>query len=251
MDEQERLKLERRLEDLLHRDLGSIPVRPLAWYSRPVAGRPAHRFFAVARAAGLLALVLVVALGAVLALRQLRPVPATTPVPSAPVLPSPSPSASPQAAACRSDQLTGTYESNGAASGSYVVSFRLAVATGSCEVPANPPVRFLDASGALILSAASPSAAGPVQTIRASTVGKDAGFLLIQWSGHGTEPGYRCVTMGPPVVSVEVDLASVRGGTALVPSNVLTLNIPSAQRFGLCTDPPERVSASIVGSRQP
>jgi len=39
--------------------------------------------------------------------------------------------------------------------------------------------------------------------------------------------------------------------TALVPSNVLSLDIPSAQRFGFCADPPERVSASIVGSRQP
>jgi len=157
-----------------------------------------------------------------------------------------------QAQACRSDQLSGTYEANGAASGSYGVSFRLAVATGSCEVPANPSVRFLDANGALILrSAASPLASGPVQTLRALAVGKDSGFLLVQWSGHGTEPGYRCLTMGPSVASVEVDLASVRGGTALVPSNVLTLNIPSAQRFGFCADPPERVSVSIVGSRQP
>jgi hypothetical protein len=152
-----------------------------------------------------------------------------------------------QVAACRSDQLSGTYENNGVASGSYGVSFRLAVATGSCEVPASPPVRFLDANGALILSAAPPTSSGPVQTLRAFTIGKDSGFLLIQWSGHGTEPGYRCATMGPPIASVAVDL----GRTALVPDNVLSLDIPSAQRFGFCADPPERVSASIIGSRQP
>ena len=156
-----------------------------------------------------------------------------------------------QVAACRSDQLSGTFENNGAASGSYGVSFRLAVATGSCEVPANPPVRFLDANGALILSAAPPTASGPGQTLRAFTVGKDSGFLSIQWSGHGTEPGYRCATMGPPIASVAVDLAVDLGRTALVPSNVLSLDIPSAQRFGFCADPPERVSASIIGSRQP
>jgi len=156
-----------------------------------------------------------------------------------------------QVAACRSDQLSGTYENNGVASGSYGVSFRLAVATGSCEVPASPPVRFLDANGALILSAAPPTSSGPVQTLRAFTIGKDSGFLLIQWSGHGTEPGYRCATMGPPIASVAVDLAVDLGRTALVPSNVLSLDIPSAQRFGFCADPPERVSASIIGSRQP
>ena len=156
-----------------------------------------------------------------------------------------------QVAACRSDQLSGTYESNGVASGSYGVSFRLAVAAGSCEVPASPPVRFLDANGALILSATPPTSSGPVQTLRAGTSGKDSGFLLIQWSGHPTEPGYRCATMGPPIASVAVELAVDPGRTALVPSNVLSLDIPSAQRFGFCADPPERVSASIIGSRQP
>lgn len=91
MDEQERLKLEGRLEDLLHRDLGAISVRPLAWYSGPTATPPVHRFLAFTRAVGLVALVVVLAFGAALALRQMRPVPASTSVPTASVLPSPSP----------------------------------------------------------------------------------------------------------------------------------------------------------------
>ena len=404
MDEQTRLNLEQRLEDVLHRDLGSIPVRTLAMYTRPpreATVHPIRRVFSVAGAAAGVAVLVLVALAAAFALRELKPTPAGVPLPNSspspssaastqpsatgpvsiptpvpagaitgrfiygsdfippvtvyaistsdqrvwysvdfagagnpprPTLPpgqsnatytitgvppgtywvvayrndgqpldpgyasrvaiclrtnpsgpcpdrnplavtvisgqtasgididawgtrpEPSPTLPPrptarsnQAAACRSDQLSGTFEANGVASGSYVVSFRLAVATGACEVPENPPVRFLDANGALILSAASPTAGGPGQTLRASTVGKDSGFLLIQWSGHGTEPGYRCVTMGSLVASVEVDL----GGTALVPSNVLTLSIPSEQRFGFCVDPPERVSTSITGSRLP
>lgn len=152
-----------------------------------------------------------------------------------------------QGAPCRSDQLSGTYESNGAAAGSLGSSFRLALAAGSCVVAAGPPVRFLDANGALILSATSPASGGPVQTIRAGAIGKDSAFLAFQWSLHGTEPGYRCVTMGPQVASVAVDL----GRTALAAGDVLRFDIPAAQRFSFCADPPERVSASIIGSRQP
>ena len=174
--------------------------------------------------------------------------PSATAVPV--IVPSEAPPTTGALAVCRSDQLSGTYENNGVASGSYGVAFRLAVATGSCEAPANPPVRFLDATGAVVLSATllESNVPIPLQTLRASAVGKDAGFLQIQWSGHGIEPGYRCVAMGPPIASVAVDLGRPAGGPANL-SNVLVLDVPPAQRLSFCVDPPERVSASIVGSR--
>lgn len=207
--------------------------------------------------AGVVAAVLVAALIVGFGLRDRNsqvagPVAATstpTPASSPPATPSPiatSPTTG-QVAPCRSDQLSGTYEFNGAAAGSAGASFRLAVAAGSCEVPNGPPVRFLDANGALVLSATSPASSGPMQTLRSGTVGKDSGFLVFQWSLHGTEPGYRCAVTGPQVASVAVDL----GRTGLAATDALRLDIPAAQRFSFCADPPERVSASIIGSRQP
>lgn len=89
MDEQEHLVLERRLEDVLGRDLGAIPVRPFAAYNRPMPST-GNRVRSLAGAIALLAIVLVLALGAASALRQLRPVPATTPLPSASEVPTPS-----------------------------------------------------------------------------------------------------------------------------------------------------------------
>jgi hypothetical protein len=96
MDEQTRLNIEQRLEDVLRRDLGAIPVRPFAIYNQsPRAGtvHPIRRLFSIAGAAAVIAVVILVALAAAFALRELKPTPATVPVPST------TPSASPSGAA--------------------------------------------------------------------------------------------------------------------------------------------------------
>jgi hypothetical protein len=96
MDEQTRLNLEQRLEDVLRRDLGAIPVRPFAMYSRSSRAaivHPIRRMFSIAGAAAVVAVVILVALAAAFALRELKPTPATVPVPST------TPSASPSSAA--------------------------------------------------------------------------------------------------------------------------------------------------------
>jgi hypothetical protein len=95
MDEQTRLNLEQRLEDVLRRDLGAIPVRPFAMYNRtPRAAtlHPIRRMFSIAGAAAVIAVVILVALAAAFALRELKPTPATVPVPSSTPSGSPSPS---------------------------------------------------------------------------------------------------------------------------------------------------------------
>jgi hypothetical protein len=95
MDEQTRLNLEQRLEDVLRRDLGAIPVRPFAMYNRsPRAAtvHPIRRVFSIAGAAAVIAVVILVALAAAFALRELKPTPATVPVPSSTPSGSPSPS---------------------------------------------------------------------------------------------------------------------------------------------------------------
>ncbi len=95
MDEHTRLDLEQRLEDVLRRDLGAIPVRPFATYNqspRPATVHPIRRMFSIAGAAAVIAVVLLVALGAAFALRELKPTPATVPVPSSTPSGSPSPS---------------------------------------------------------------------------------------------------------------------------------------------------------------
>jgi hypothetical protein len=96
MDEQERLKLELALEDLLRRDLGSIPVRPFAMYSdgaRSAAASPARRMSSFAGTVSVVALAVLIALGGAFALRELRPNPPSGPVPG--VTASASPSATP------------------------------------------------------------------------------------------------------------------------------------------------------------
>jgi hypothetical protein len=96
MDEQTRLDLEQRLEDVLRRDLGAIPVRSFATYNqslRAATVHPIRRLFSIAGAAAVIAVAILVALAAAFALRELRPTPATVPVPST------TPSASPSGAA--------------------------------------------------------------------------------------------------------------------------------------------------------
>ena len=102
MDEQTRLSLELRLEDVLRRDLGAIPVRPFAMYNqspRAAAVHPIRRVFSIAGAAAVIAVVILVALAAAFALRELKPTPATVPVPSSTPSGSPSPSNSPNPSA--------------------------------------------------------------------------------------------------------------------------------------------------------
>lgn len=139
----------------------------------------------------------------------------------------------------------GTVDALGAALGSRVLSIRLTAATGSCSIAASPPVRFLDATGAVILTTVTPSATNPPEIVRAFANGKNSAFLNLQWSNHGAEPGYRCTTIGPTVASVAVDI-----GRGFAFPDVLTVDIPTAQRFALCADPPENVTASVTGSRQ-
>jgi hypothetical protein len=95
MDEHTRLTLEQRLEDVLRRDLGAIPVRPFAMYNqspRTATVHPIRRLFSVAGAAAVLAVVILVALAAAFALRELKPTPATVPVPTSTPSGTPSPS---------------------------------------------------------------------------------------------------------------------------------------------------------------
>jgi hypothetical protein len=95
MDEQTRLNLEQRLEDVLRRDLGAIPVRPFAMYNqspRAATVHPIRWVFSMAGAAALIAVVILIALAAAFALRELRPTPATVPVPNSTPSASPSPS---------------------------------------------------------------------------------------------------------------------------------------------------------------
>jgi hypothetical protein len=95
MDEQTRLNLEQRLEDVLRRDLGAISVRPFAMYSRsPRAAtvHPIRRVFSIAGAATVSAVVILVALAAAFALKELRQTPATVSPPSSTPTGSPSPS---------------------------------------------------------------------------------------------------------------------------------------------------------------
>ena len=95
MDEHTRLDLEQRLEDVLRRDLGAIPVRPFAVYNqaaRAVTAHPIRRAFSLAGATAVVAVVILVALAAAFALRELRPTPATGPVPTSTPSASPSPS---------------------------------------------------------------------------------------------------------------------------------------------------------------
>jgi hypothetical protein len=102
MDEQTRLNLEQRLEDVLRRDLGTIPVRPFAMYNRPsraAAVHPIRRVFSIAGAAAVIAVVILVALAAAFALRELKPTPATVPVSSSSPSPSSAASAQPSATA--------------------------------------------------------------------------------------------------------------------------------------------------------
>jgi len=161
MDEQEHLKLERRLEDILHRDLGAIPVRPLAWYSRPTEARPARGFFAFTRAVGLVALVLVLALGAALALRQMRPVPASTPVPSAPVLSSPSPSVQPTPSATPSAPVL---------------------------VPSPTPTGSAATTGAISGRFGYPADYIPALTVYAISVSDPSVFFSVDFAGYGNPP---------------------------------------------------------------
>lgn len=118
MDEQERLKLEDRLADVLRRDLSSIAVRPFAVYNdaaRAVMVSPLRRVLSVARAGAVLAIVVLVALAAVFVLREFRPTPATIPVPSIPASASPSPSPatiavpSPSPTAATTGAITGRF----------------------------------------------------------------------------------------------------------------------------------------------
>jgi len=95
MDEQTRLNIEQRLEDVLRRDLGAIPVRPFAMYNqspRAATVHPIRRVFSIAGAAAVIAVVILVALAAAFALRELKPTPATVPLPSSTPSGSPSPS---------------------------------------------------------------------------------------------------------------------------------------------------------------
>jgi hypothetical protein len=94
MDERTRLNIEQRLEDVLRRDLGAIPVRPFAMYDRSprtATVHPIRRVFSIAGAAAVIAVVFLVALAAAFALRELKPTPATVPVPSSTPSSSPSP----------------------------------------------------------------------------------------------------------------------------------------------------------------
>jgi hypothetical protein len=95
MDEQTRLNIEQRFEDVLRRDLGAIPVRPFAMYNqspRAATVHPLRRVFSIAGAAAVIAVVILVALAAAFALRELKLTPATVPVPSSTPSGSPSPS---------------------------------------------------------------------------------------------------------------------------------------------------------------
>ncbi len=95
MDEHTRVDLEHRLEDVLRRDLGGIPVRPFAIYNqaaRAVIAHPIRRAFSMAGATAAVAVVILVALAAAFALRELKPTPAAGPVPSSTPSSSPSPS---------------------------------------------------------------------------------------------------------------------------------------------------------------
>ena len=109
MDEHARLSLEQRLEDVLRRDLGAIPVRPFAMYDRsPRAAtvHPIRRGLSVAGAIAVIAVVVLAALAAAFALRELRPTPATVPVPTSTPSPSPSTAVSVQPSATAAQATT-------------------------------------------------------------------------------------------------------------------------------------------------
>lgn len=97
MDEQDRLVLEQRLADVLRRDLGSLSVRPFAMYNesaRILSVQPVHplqRLLSIAGTAVAVVLLIGAALGAAVALRELRSGgPPANPGASATVSPSPS-----------------------------------------------------------------------------------------------------------------------------------------------------------------
>ena len=122
MDEQTRLSLEQRLEDVLRRDLGTIPVRPFAMYDqspRAATVHPIRRVFSIARAAAVIAVVILVALAAAFALRELKPTPATVSVPSTTPSASPSSTASAQPSPAATQLISlGTPSPAGAITGS-------------------------------------------------------------------------------------------------------------------------------------